>query len=125
VPVKSGFRQLPRSRSQWLLSRKGRPCLRANVIASKALPRWRKESRGRTKSPFNVAELDLRIGNRLGVDPHTFDRMAFPDSIHFTAKTSTFAHVVPCGGTATKYSFSSGTNRPVLPSGPVGIFPMA
>ena len=53
-----------------------------------------------------------------------FGRLAFLDSTHFTAKTSTSAHVVPCGGTATKYSFSSGTNKPVLPSGPVGIFPM-
>jgi hypothetical protein len=54
-----------------------------------------------------------------------FWRMAFLESTHFTAKTSSSAHVVPCGGTATKYSFSSGTNKPVLPSGPVGIFPMA
>jgi hypothetical protein len=58
-------------------------------------------------------------------EPGTFDTMAFLDSPHCTAKTSTFAVVVPCGGTATKYSFSCGTNKPVLPNGPVGIFPMA
>jgi len=44
---------------------------------------------------------------------------------HCTAKTITSAHLAPCGGTATKYSFNAGTNKPVLPSGPVGIFPMA
>lgn len=40
------------------------------------------------------------------------------------AKTSTSADLVPCGGTDTKYSFSSGTNKPVLARGPVGIFPI-
>jgi hypothetical protein len=57
-------------------------------------------------------------------------RRSFPNQIgrrrnQDTAKTSTSAHVVPWGGTATKYSFSCGTSKPVLPSGPVGIFPMA
>lgn len=63
--------------------------------------------------------------SRLASSAAPFGRLTFLDSTHFTEKTSTSAHVVPCGGTATKYSFSSGTNKPVLPSGPVGIFPMA
>jgi hypothetical protein len=44
---------------------------------------------------------------------------------HSTANTKTSAHLAPCGGTATKYSFNAGTSSPVLPSGPVGTFPMA
>src|ERR1700694_4817788 len=45
-------------------------------------------------------------------------------AIYCTAKTRTSAVAAPCGGTATKYFFSSGTSSPVLPSGPVGILPM-
>jgi hypothetical protein len=40
-----------------------------------------------------------------------------------TSKIRTSALVVPCFGTATKYRFSSGTKRAVLPSGPVVTFP--
>ena len=48
-----------------------------------------------------------------------------PEFVYCTVKTRTSAHLAPCGGTATKYSFNAGTKRPVLPSGPVGTFPMA
>jgi len=62
-------------------------------------------------------------------DPHaTGDREPLKAgngcATHRTAKTRTSAHLSPCGGTATKYSFNAGTNRPVLPSGPVGTLPM-
>jgi hypothetical protein len=86
-----------------------RPILKSGKVAGKNLSDW---------AIWSVVEQSVG-------PPAPFGEDGVLDSTHFTAKTSTSALVVPCDGTATKYSFSSGTNKPVLPSGPVGIFPMA